>query len=169
MNKKYLLIIVLCVLFALAIIFNIKTSQKEDKNINKLKVTNFELKERVTINQDNELVVGENEKEIENGFFDLKVINEEDEITILLNKLWYKKCNENYIEDDYLANICRKIVENLNLNDNNEDLEYILYKYIKENYLKARMGEKIENIVLDKMIISLDSYLDMARLKIKGA
>ena len=171
MKSKRLMIISLFILLTLILLFyyfKIKhdTQAKEIKN--NVSIIDFRIPERFCTKVDNTILVGENEKEIENGFFDIKIINNNKQVEIYLNKLWYKNYGTDYIQDDYLANICRKIASNLNVDTNNDELEYTLYKYIKENYIKSRQNQTIEKICLENMTILLTLEDNMSKLIIQG-
>ena len=167
MKKVVLLISVVILVMSIFLVINIKKTNVREYNT--LKINEFNIKERVTIKDNNEIYVGENVKEIENGYYDLKIASQKDNVQIFLNKLWYKKIDKDYIQDDYLANICREIVNEINISDNKDELEYMLYKYIKENYLNVRNNEKIEEIKLDKLTILLNLKDNIPILEIKGA
>jgi len=116
-------------------------------------VSNFNIDNRSKIFVNEELLIGENKKQLENGYYDFKISNKEEILIITLNKLWYEKYNSDYIQDDYLAKICKEIVECIEISNIKEDLEYYLYKYVKDNYLKVKQGQVSPKLELDKISI----------------
>ena len=167
--KKTIIIIVLVLLLLLSIIILTNSLNKKSlNNINKIQIDQIKIKNRTTIKIDNIIYVGENIKEIENGYYDLKIVNEENTVDIYLNKLWYKNFNESYIQDDYLVNICHEIVNNIKVNKNKEELEYLLYKYVKENYLSSRSNKPTQSLLLENLTLSLMLEDDIPKLEIKG-
>lgn len=88
----------------------------------------------------NEFYVGNNEKELQNGYYDFKVSNTQNGITIVINKLWYKEFNETLYEQEYVELLCRyisKIVLRVNVVFSESELNK-LYKNILEAYPKAK-------------------------------
>ena len=146
-NEKKLIIVGIIVLLVVLTIIGIvvfkKDKQVNNMNKNTLQILDFEIKNRKVITKDNEIIVGNNEKEIQNGYYDLKITNNGTGVNIYLNKLWYEKYNDDYIQEDYLAQIVREIIRQLKIEENKEDIEYELYKYLFNNYLKAKEGEGI--------------------------
>ena len=133
----------------------LQTSKKTSElNLN---LSEIVLKDREVKIIDGNLYVGNNEKEIENGFFDIKIedlkVSEDiNECNIYFNKLWYENYGTDYIQDEYLAEICRQIVKAISKKQEMDDFEYELYKYVKDNYMDVLKEEYKEinfgNIVL---------------------
>lgn len=161
-----LIILILNIIFAFCMLRkeNEKTKNTLDTSVN---LQNFYIENRTRLFLNDELLVGENKKELENGYYDFKVAKSKDGLIIYLNKLWYGEYEQDYIQDEYLAKICRGLVKCLNVEDENEEIEYQLYKHIKENYLDIRNGEKKEKIEVDNIIIDSKSIDNQCVLYIK--
>ena len=108
-------------------------------------------------------------KELENNFCDIKIQSTDNGVVIDLNKLWYETYGEDYIQDDYLAQICREITNRLNVKGDSEQIEYAMYKYIKDNYIKVREGESIEEILTDEINMKLVLEEQTVKLIIRGS
>lgn len=147
-----LLVLVLCL-----IIYKINNKQQDIKfNNEKLQITNFNISNRVTLIVDDAIYVGNNQKELENNFYDIKILNTANGVALYLNKLWYETYGDDYIQDEYLARICRELVTRLNVEGDAEQLEYLLYKYVKDNYIKVRQNEEVEDIITDNIKLKFE-------------
>ena len=166
---KKVLIFIAIVMLVIAIITGIvfKKNNHTTRLKCKIKIEEFNIKDRTSVKNGSVILVGENVKELDNGYYDLKIVNGE-VLEIYLNKLWYKKFNKSYIQDDYLANICHEIVFRINIKDYNDELEYLLYKYIKDNYVNVRNNKVIEDINLEELTVSLKVKDNIPILEIKG-
>ena len=179
-NKKWMLTVVAVAIVIVIVMISvclkskeINTSKIKMSNTNIIRLNRFELKDRAKLTKGNVIYIGENNKELQNGFYDLKIVLNTNEIRVYLNKLWHKECNESYIEEQYLANICRELVNNLEFSKNKElenkdDLEYVLYKYIMDNYVLIRQGIKSSSIQTDNIIIELENVENIPVLIIRG-
>ena len=143
----------------------VKTVQMEEQN---LRIDEFNIKDRIIIKKENAIYVGNNIKELENDFYDIKIVNSNSQINIYLNKLWYKTYGKDYIQYDYLVSICRELTEELNIENREEEFEYILYKYIKDNYVKIRQNIKAEQIETNKLSLAFELEDNIVKLMIRG-
>lgn len=169
LKTSHIIICIIVILIIVAfLIFSKNGKNNETKAIavNNIQITSFNIENRTSHIKDNVIYVGNNIKEIENGFYDLKIINN-DGVEIYLNKLWYENYDNDYIQDEYLAKICREIVNRLNIDCNKEELEYTLYKYIKDNYLNTREGKTVSKLSLEDLEISLVLSESIPKLEIK--
>ena len=157
--KKWIVIIAILVSL-LAVVIIVSNNVNEESNIQNidyiLKISDFHIKDRASLKKPHEISVGNNIKELENGYYDFKINNVNDQIDIYLNKLWYEEHDKDYIQDEYLANICREIDKQLNTGE--QEFEYFLYKYIKDNYAKVKEGIAVERISLNNIVLSFESY-----------
>ncbi len=156
-NKyKWLIIVILMLLIYISFLLciaNKKRSSKESKNeIYKetININTFEIKNRIKLIKNNKLYIGENLKELENDFYDIKISTLDSGLEVTLNKLWRYEVNKEYIEDDYLIEIVDQIVELLGIENVKEDVNYELYKYIKQNFLKVKNNEQVEPLELEE-------------------
>lgn len=157
-NKKIVIFIALIILLVICVILVVNRSEKcigHDKNNRVLGINlqQFSLENRAKLLKNNTLFVGNNVKELENGYYDFKLQNAENTVVITLNKLWYEEYGVDYIQDEYLAKICREIAKRLNVNVEKLELEYQLYKYIKGNYVQVKDGNKGEKITMEAISI----------------
>ena len=171
MNKyiKLGIIVLLALLTMLGIacvVLKSTISEEQSKAI--LKIVDFEIKDRICIKQGETIYLGNSKKEIFNDFYDVKVVNKESSVDIYLNKLWYENYGQDFIQDEYLARICRKIIENFEPKSNKEEAEYMLFKYIKDNYVQVRDNAEVQKVEIENMVFSLVCDSSMAKLIIEG-
>lgn len=173
MKKPVIVIIaVISCLVCLATVLCLTSNNNNDVNDtlpeNVVKITSFNIEGREILKVDDEIYVGNNLKELQNNFYDIKIQNTNDGANVYLNKLWYENYGDDYIQDEYLAEICRQLSGNLNIQSGAEQFEYVLYKYIKDNYVKVRQNETIEQIVTDKLTLNLKLEDYVVKLEIRG-
>ena len=172
MKKLVIISIIIVVMLGivLAVVLGKKSkmeSVKQPQDV--LQIADFNIENRVCLRQDNAIYVGNSLKELENGFCDIKIQNTTYGITIDLNKLWYETYGEDYIQDEYLAKICREITYRINVQNDSEQFEYLLYKYIKDNYMKVRQQENVQEIATDTINLKLELAEGIVKLKIRGS
>ena len=172
MSKKIVIIlstIAVMIISIITIINGIQVKKEKTPTSNpKIKIESFRIEGRESLKLDNTLLIGNNIKELENNFYDIKIINTEYGIDIFLNKLWYKEYNKDFIQEDYLAKICRQIDNNFGVENATEEFEYVLYKYIKENYTKIRKGAYVEKINTENFTIEFELKDNIPKLIIRG-
>ena len=147
------LILLICISF-LVCISNKKEKNNEQENETKIDISAFKIKDRVRLVKDNKIYIGENLKELENNFYDMKISTLNTGIELTLNKLWRYEVNNEYIEDEYLIEIVDKVVELLEIKNVKEDVSYELYKYIKQNFLKIKNNENVQGLELEEFKIN---------------
>ena len=173
-RKIAILLAVIVVLVLIAVLI-LKVGSKEDNenqdlsSSNTFQITDFNIQNRTVLKKANAIYVGNNTKELENNFCDIKIQSTDNGVVIELNKLWYATYGDDYIQDDYLAQICREIANRLNIKGDSEQIEYAMYKYIKDNYIKVREGESVEEILTDKINIKLVLEEQTVKLIIRGS
>lgn len=171
-KRIIVLAIILALLLAMVFILNSRNKVDNESKISSsrlLRITDFNIENRTALKRDNEIHVGNNIKELENNFCDIKIQNTDDGVVIDLNKLWYESYGNDYIQDDYLAKICRELTCRLNVKGDAEQIEYAMYKYIKDNYIKVREGEVVEDILTDKINMKLVLEEQIIKLIIRGS
>lgn len=161
-----LIVLILVIIFSFCVLKNDKIKNNNSQNII-VDLQNFELENRTMMFADNELLIGETHKELQNGYYDVKVLTVNNDLIVYLNKLWYGEYDEDNIQEEYLAKICRGLVKCLNTERESDEIEYQLYKYIKENYLDIRNGENKDKIKVDKVIIDSTSIDNQCVINIK--
>ena len=171
--KKVIIIVVIIILIILAIALGIvmrkdRDSEEETTRSTNVKITEFDIEGRTSLTKNGIIYIGNNTKELENNFYDIKIVSSETETYIYLNKLWYETYGKDYIQDNYLAEICRNICKSLNLENETEQFEYMLYKYIKDNYVRVRQEERIEEIQTEKLNLKFELEDNVVKLIIRG-
>lgn len=162
MNKKfksyilYLLIIFLCVCIYYMLIaredgtkidqgkLNISLYRVEDV-INKY-ITNREI-----LLSNEYILVGYNKKELENGYYDLKISINEKILNIHVNKMW-KEYNGMLYEDEYIQQITNCVLSIFGIE--NETFYNHLYDYMVKGYLESKS-------------VNNNSFNDAAELKLE--
>lgn len=160
-------LIIIGLIFLLINVLTIKDNT-EVVNENNIRITDFELEDRTIIKTNKGIYVGSNEKELENNFYDIRITNTENTIHVYLNKLWYETYGKDYIQDDYLARICRELANRLNVDSEAEQFEYVLYKYVKDNYIKVRQNELIDEMLMERFSLKLELEDDIVKLIIRS-
>lgn len=165
--KKYITILLLVLLIVIATLTFIKFSNKKKSDVWKVDVTEFNIAGRARCVLDNSVSIGNNEKELENGYYDLKLTYESGQVEVNLNKLWCENYDDNYIEDEYLAKICRELVRVIKIDNIDKESEYLFFKYIKENFNNVKQEKTAEDIQIKEYNIHLGSDEGMCKLVIK--
>ena len=165
--------VVLCLITTSILSLELNKVKRSDKQKNTqekiIQITEFNIVDRTNLKVEDTIYVGNNLKELENNFYDIKITNEQYGICVYLNKLWYETYGVDYIQDNYLAQICRELSYKLNMKGEPEQFEYIMYKYIKDNYTKVRQNEEIEQISADKYNLQLKLEDSVAKLIIRSS
>ncbi len=173
--RKIAIVVAVIVVATLIIVFILNMSSKKNNEKQQVsspdpfQITEFNIENRTVLKKDNSIYVGNNTKELENNFCDIKIYNTDDGVVVELNKLWHETYGNDYIQDDYLAQICREITNRSNIKGNSEQTEYAMYKYIKDNYIKVREGEKVEEILTDEINMKLLLEEQTVKLIIRGS
>lgn len=98
--------------------------------------------------------VGETIKEIENGYYDIKLYIQDNKcIVIHINKLW-KEFDRNLYEEDYVSQISGSLQNMLGINIP----ENKIYDYILSGYLVAKNVDNNSNDS-NEYILDLDDYV----------
>ena len=90
------------------------------------------ISEREITLKSSEIFVGNTKKEIENGYYDIKIYKENDVLKIHINKLW-KEFNSNLYENKYVSELANSISKLVGISSYNDLEDYIL-----EGYKKAK-------------------------------
>ena len=171
MKKVIIITLAMVIILGLVLYFVPQSSNKAElavENNTVIQITDFNIEGRKSLKIDNIIYVGNNLKELKNNFYDIKIQSTESDVVVYLNKLWYENYGEDYIQDEYLAKICRELSSRLNMQNDTEQFEYVLYKYIKDNYIKVRQNETVEEILTDKLNLKLELRDDVVKLIIRG-
>lgn len=166
--KKIIIVSALVVLCLIAVFIYVSNKEEGKTDYNStIEIRAFNVEERTSLNKDGCIYVGNNIKELENGYYDIKISSNKDRVAVYINKLWYKHYSQDYIQDDYLARICRELSNKLNITQDERELEYILYKYIKDNYINVRKNIDVESIITYEYNLSLSLEDNVVKLIIQ--
>lgn len=177
-QKQYLIIAIL-VLLLVGIIYLISNYKIDEINDDKqfdisfYKVEEFtkrNIDNREILKVDKNLLIGYSKKELENGYYDLKIYEENDTLFMHLNKVW-KEFNDKLYEEKYVEQIVNSILNVFELNSKNAQKE--IYEYIIEGYkvskglidnnLSNEKGLKIESIEVKRKIVNSELILSVSK------
>ena len=169
--RKMIILIFILIIAVASILIGLRLGKNNDstkEGSGVPKITSFVMENRTILNKQNDIYVGNNTKELENGFYDIKISNLSQGINIYLNKLWYESSDDDYIQEDYLAKICRVVASQMMDVTQTEEFEYVLYKYIKDNYMKIRKQEDVQVMLLDNINMKFELEDNIVKLVIRS-
>lgn len=144
-----------------------QTNYNQNVSIERIEnISKENIKDRCVFKEDNYILIGENLKQLENGFYDIKFELNDKKLVVYVNKLW-KNFNENLYEEKYIDEIIstfQKIFEvEGEIGDIRECLkeEYINTKNEEENVNKKTFelsGIKVDLENLDKEVVMTINY-----------
>ncbi len=167
---KYI-ILVICCLFVMIFTFILKEGlyniKKEDKSFIKNKyidigvgIENMYSNRYVDISKEKQqVVVGNNKNEVDNGYFDIKILSD-GKINVYINKLFKDKfSNENLIDYIYLDELINSLNKIFNMNLDDEAINNIK-KLVGDKYIKLRETENVDNVnkSIKEEIIMVQNY-----------
>lgn len=167
---KYIFLIICC-LFVMIFTFILKEAlyniNKEDKSFTKNKyidigvgIENMYSNRYVDISKEKQqVVVGNNKNEVDNGYFDIKILND-GKINVYINKLFKDKfSNENLIDYIYLDELINSLNKIFNMNLDDEAINNIK-KLVGEKYIKLRETENVDNVnkSIKEEVIMVQNY-----------
>lgn len=167
---KYIFLIICC-LFVMIFTFILKEAlyniNKEDKSFIKNKyidigvgIENMYSNRYVDISKEKQqVVVGNNKNEVDNGYFDIKILSD-GKINVYINKLFKDKfSNENLIDYIYLDELINSLNKIFNMNLDDEAINNIK-KLVGEKYIKLRETENVDNVnkSIKEEIIMVQNY-----------
>ncbi len=110
---------------------------------------------RQILRKDNVVFVGNSKKEIENGYYDLKIMLEDRNVKLYINKLW-KVFNQSLYEKDYVREVINSVFDIFEINQKKQ--KECLIQYITNGYLVSK-GVNKENSSNEQI------YIDKIRIK----
>ena len=167
---KYIFLIICC-LFVMIFTFILKEAlyniNKEDKSFTKNKyidigvgIENMYSNRYVDISKEKQqVVVGNNKNEVDNGYFDIKILSD-GKINVYINKLFKDKfSNENLIDYIYLDELINSLNKIFNMNLDDEAINNIK-KLVGDKYIKLRETENVDNVnkSIKEEIIMVQNY-----------
>lgn len=182
-NKKikYLIVIFIALILIISISFKFKNSYtdleypKEKfytyiffKNINDIE-NYFPDRKLLIISESNTLLIGRNQKELENGYYDLKFDTYEDVVSITINNLQKEDIDFRSISDEYLNEL--KTFLAMLLNNKNIDE---LINMVKKEYIELRNNDEcVDNkhgykqMNIEQYVIDFNIEDNMLKINIK--
>ena len=141
MSNKYAVITFVIVFVVIAIAMCcMKTKVEENIELRYIKEC---IESRICQEVNGEYFIGNNLKELENGYYDIKIINTQKGVNLAFNKLWYKQFNLNLYEQDYV-NIIVRYISNMILKKTfvklSEEELNVIYNDILDGYIKVKKG-----------------------------
>ena len=167
---KYIFLIICC-LFVMIFTFILKEAlyniNKEDKSLKKNKyidigvgIENMYSNRYVDISKEKQqVVVGNNKNEVDNGYFDIKILSD-GKINVYINKLFKDKfSNENLIDYIYLDELINSLNKIFNMNLDDKAINNIK-KLVGDKYIKLRETENIDNVnkSIKEEVIMVQNY-----------
>ncbi len=167
---KYIFLIICC-LFVMIFTFILKEGlyniKKEDKSFIKNKyidigvgIENMYSNRYVDISKEKQqVVVGNNKNEVDNGYFDIKILND-GKINVYINKLFKDKfSNKNLIDYIYLDELINSLNKIFNMNLDDEAINNIK-KLVGDKYIKLRETENVDNVnkSIKEEVIMVQNY-----------
>lgn len=167
---KYIFLIICC-LFVMIFTFILKEAlyniNKEDKSLKKNKyidigvgIENMYSNRYVDISKEKQqVVVGNNKNEVDNGYFDIKILSD-GKINVYINKLFKDKfSNENLIDYIYLDELINSLNKIFNMNLDDEAINNIK-KLVGDKYIKLRETENVDNVnkSIKEEVIMVQNY-----------
>lgn len=161
MNKK-IFIILSCICIIIIIILFISNSKeyisiehnKEtfEKYINfyrlNLERIDIHINNRLILKNENEIIIGKSKNELENGYYDVRIVIRESFIEIYVNKLFKEFDSNSTYDAVYVNDIVGVVTDAFNLNKLKSYLEGIII----ENYKIIRDNKRQDAYNLDKML-----------------
>jgi len=164
-NIKCIGIILLITTLCCIIVFDLKKYEfrnKKDKNelarlnIGLYRIENYidkNITNRKIIIDEEKIRIGENEKQIENGYYDLEIfIKNNKSIVIALNKLW-KEFDKKLYQEEYVNEIVSSINDILEI----DDCDTKICDFILSGYNVAKNSEN-EDEISKKYILDVNKY-----------
>lgn len=171
-NKKYKIIIIIILLVIIIIGVYIENFNKENKVIGPKSITNNEdkkdlnnrdiyeyakkyieenkynitkyFKDRVGIIKNNDILIGTNNKELDNGYYDICISLEDNRIDIQMLKLWKDNNSKELYDEYYIKEVSRCILD-ICKKDYTEGEISKLEEYILSSYLESKKDSPIIN------------------------
>lgn len=128
---------------------------------------NLNIDNRFVIKDEYGLSIGKNKNELDNGYYDVKVIVKEKDFEIYINKL-FKEFNSNQFYDEiYINEIVEAILKLFNLKiKKDEIIRIIIDNYISiRNINRANVKSVDKTLEIDKIKINIIVYQNILVLK----
>ena len=151
-KRKCYLVLVIIILLCCFVFEVCKYKEEKTESNESFYVSYYRIKEvlennvsdRVILTFNDTIFVGNGKKELENGYYDLKICKDNKYLEIYINKLW-KAFDEKLYQEEYINQLVLSLLDIYELNKNK--YKNLLYDYIVEGYLFSKQikGVKIES------------------------
>lgn len=165
LKRKYVYLYIVVIAIILIIFVYIVDFFKTKIHEEEFEISNYRIEEiirqnidrREILKLDKSILVGYSEKELENGYYDLKMYKEKQDLIICLNKAWKEFNNELY-EEEYIYQIINSILSIFELSSSKAKNK--IYDYIVEGY-------KISKGLINNGLNNNESFLDLGEIKLE--
>lgn len=165
---KYIIILFITIIISVSILNNF--SIKTNKIYIKPKEYDFNLSAENILNRytyyenKNCIYIGDNNKEISNGYYDIKIQKQNEKLYIYINKLFKKSENNKIYDEKYLEELITYINKLLDFKFDFTKLEF----KIKDLYLKIKTNQQKElikeTIIIDNNQIEFSDFNNMLQI-----
>lgn len=139
------IIIVLCAAI-FVIVRNFYINHKYESFVNEnLSISEY-VTDRTCITDGNQFKIGNNEKELQSGYYDILIEDDEVTLKMYINKLWKTEFNDMLYEKEYVNQVADYLVSRISCSLDKEELIEILIK----GYLVAKNGENYYKTIENK-------------------
>ncbi|MBR5227723.1 MAG: hypothetical protein IKV94_03705 [Clostridia bacterium] len=150
-------IVFVTLLLILIIVRFVTNINNEQESLGEFRIVRECLDERFCKCEEDVIIIGNNEKQIQNGFYDVKIAIKNQSLTVNLNKLWYKKFNENLYEIEYVDWLISYIEKSTNFKFSKEEKENLSQKIISKYTSVKDFDFNIqENINIGQLLVTFD-------------
>lgn len=166
MKKGIILIFLILVILAA---FKYISNHTIERSIgNEFKVNCMD--DRCCVYTNDTISIGNNEKELNNGFYDVLFEREDTGLVIHVNKLWKDVFNENLYEEEYVKFVEKNILQFVGNKSDNKDTSGLLEGYVVDGYKASKNGlEYIKEIKLNNYSILFESKNHELLIEVKNS
>lgn len=168
MKKKVVYLTILSVICMLSIGLYIKNYKKDKASNRSVKLECMDT--RKCIYKEDMFLVGNNEKELSNGYYDVLFETSDEGVIIYVNKLWRNVFSEKLYENEYVEFVSRCIWRYLTNEKENIQINDDIKRYIIEGYCSSKKGlEYTKDIKLKKSSILFTSKNHELIIEVKSS
>lgn len=151
--KKY--IITLCIVCTVLVSVCIGVSLKKTKNVTQVDKNVAKcINNRACIEEQQTIKIGNNDKELKNGYYDILLERYDSGFTMYINKLWKDEFNESLLDNTYADEVAQFLTNRLKSSVNSLDI----LNCIIDGYTLAKNGEiYVNELRLEKEVVVFES------------
>lgn len=152
MKRRVITVLTLLIIFSLVMVCAFYLDRQYTQN-DKVETVSC-IDDRVCIEEQQIIKIGNNEKELQNGYYDLLLEENESGFEVYINKLWKKEYNETLSEMSYVDELTKFLLSRVSSDVSVSEFS----SYIVEGYTLAKNGEEyIKELNLGQEIIMFES------------